>query len=62
MNAWERCQAEDEYEDLVALALRRQHPSGKWLAEHRAKHMTNATLTEAIKRLRAWAETTSASG
>jgi hypothetical protein len=49
-----RLDAEDAYVQAAADCILARHPHAAWLAQHTAASMSDATLLEATKRLRAW--------
>lgn len=54
MNKIERIAVDEEFRQAAADCLVRRHPHAAWLAGKRPEDMNDATITEAVRRLKAW--------
>lgn len=54
MNRIERLEMCEAFRQVAADCIQRRHAAGPWLANTQPEAMNDATLTEAVKRLRAW--------
>jgi hypothetical protein len=54
VNRIERMALDEAFIQAAADCIQRRHPHGMWLAAKRPEDMGDATIAEAVKRLRAW--------
>jgi hypothetical protein len=54
MGPVERVALREAFRQVAADCIQRRHPHGMWLVGKQPEQMSDATLQEAVRRLRAW--------